>query len=127
MVIYCVFQGHSKMGDWPTVIRSAQIAIAQSLNTANPSCSISHENQMITCLSQVCHGAGVIYKSKILYNIGVAAFTLSYLLDVWPHTSHIFYELLIYFCDEGSCQHSRRLRIMASKHVKVSQLSMKEC
>jgi hypothetical protein len=68
------------------VVHAARAAMETegSKPTYQPNGSSHAESKLITCLSQICRGAGVIHKNKICYNFGAAAFHLSYILDVRP-------------------------------------------
>jgi hypothetical protein len=76
-------QGHAKMCNWPNVVHAARSAMeSDSRPTYQADNSRSQENKLISCLNQVCQETGAIYKHKICYNFGAAAFCLSYFLDV---------------------------------------------
>jgi hypothetical protein len=75
-------QGHAKMCNWPMVVRAARAAMESEGKPIYKPSSRYAESKLITCLSQICRGAGVIHKNKICYNFGAAAFYLSYILDV---------------------------------------------
>ena len=70
------------MCNWPMVVHAAHAAMESEVNPVYEPSSRYAESKIITCLSQICRGAGVIYKNKIFYNFGAAAFYLSYILDV---------------------------------------------